>query len=494
MKARTNTNRQRRRVDTTQLLLVVILLAIGSAFILGLSANSTPERQALALEEAAAVQPWKIASRITGYAIWGIGAKAGLAVMAGYVVFYVIAIGRNWLDLRSRQVRAQDGLFPVIEIHPGVLYDPNRDNAGAHPLITAAALSVQKTAAMKAEKILVRQTDRPVVRADDIPAIAAPASTLPEMVRLADVAPRPSLEALTLGVTEQGVITASLFDLMHVLAVGASGFGKSAFLRSLIWQLAQVNEPVDVVGIDCFGSELNVIQEWSKLLFPVAKELPMATATLQAITAEITRRRERYASVPKAYDLPSYNRLTDDPLRPVVLIVDEGTAMLNEPGIADPLRQVVQTARQFGVYAFIAGQNVNHRVMPTQMRDNFSTRVCFHTSAASRHVVLGESPDDVTRKGRAWLQRPGVPLEQVQCLFVTREEVAQVITRGKPAQVLDVKVVQPETDEKEARILELLADDQLTDSKIASLVYGYNNARTVEQVKTLRRRRQNDGF
>lgn len=488
-----NNARRHTRIDNTRLILSLILVALGFAFLLGISAGGlTPERQALALEEAAAVQPWKIASRVTWYAVWGIGAKVGAAVMAGYVVFYVIAIGRNWLDLRARQIQARDGLFPVIEIQRGVLYDPNRDNAGAHPLITAAALSVQKQAATRADKILVRQVERPAIR-QEAAALEAEAVNLPDLVRLAEIARHPTLDALALGVGADGLITASLHELMHVLAVGASGFGKSAFLRALMWQLAQVKEPVAVVGIDCFGSELNAVTEWDKLLYPVARDLPTAAATLQAVMAEIARRKALYAGAPQAYDLPSYNRLAGETLAPIVVLVDEGTAMLNESGIADPLRQVVQTARQFGVYALLAGQNVNHKVMPTQIRDNFSTRLCFHTSMASRHVVLGETPDDVTTKGRAWVMRPGAQLEQIQCPFVTREEVARVITRGRAARVLDVeavKVAESEADDETAQRVIALKADGLSDTAIAREVFKYGNPHYIGKVRDILQQQQ----
>jgi DNA segregation ATPase FtsK/SpoIIIE-like protein len=167
--------------------------------------------------------------------------------------------------------------------------------------------------------------------------------------------------------------------------------------------------------------------------------------------------------------------------------------MLNEPGIADPLRQVVQTARQFGVYALIAGQNVNHRVMPTQTRDNFSTRVCFHTGAASRHVVLGETPDDVTTKGRAWLQRSGSVLQQIQCPYVTREELARVIRVGSPARVLDVDVAPSMGDGADAvaaqRVVALKAEG-LSDTAIARAVFKYGNPHYIGKVRDILQQQQ----
>jgi DNA segregation ATPase FtsK/SpoIIIE-like protein len=475
------------------MLLGMIVLSVGFAFILGLSVNSNPERQALALEEAATVQPWKIASRVTGYVVFGVVGKVGLAVMGGYVVFYVIAIGRNWLDLHARQVHARDGLFPVIEIQRGVLYDPNRDNAGAHPLITAAALSVQKQAATKADKILVRQIDRPAIRQEDAHALEVDPVNLPDLVRLADVARNPTLDALTLGVSEKGAITASLHDLMHVLAVGASGFGKSAFLRALIWQLAQVQEPLDVVAIDINGSEFNPIRSWARLLYPVARETDTAIATLQAVKTEIDRRKVLYEAFPSAFDLTSYNRLADNPLAPVVILADEATNLLNQDGLGDPLREVTQTARQYGVYLLLAGQSAKHNIIDTQTRDNFSSRFCFHTSPSSRRVVLGESVDDVTKPGRAWAQLTGAQLQQIQVPYVTREELARVLEVGQPRRVLDlaaVKVAKSQAIEDDETLsdperVKLLDAQGVSHSEIERRVYGFNGGSAYCKVKDI---------
>jgi len=488
-----NNTRRHSRIDNTRLILALVFVAVGFAFILGLSAGGlTPERQALALEEAAAVQPWKIASRVTWYAVWGIGAKVGLAVMAGYVVFYVSAILRNWLDLRSRQIQARDGLFPVIEIQRGVLYDPNRDNAGAHPLITLASLEVQKTAAMKADKILVRQTAR-APRETDLAALEAEAEgvNLPDLVKLADVARHPTLDALTLGVSEKGTITASLHELMHVLAVGASGFGKSAFLRALIWQLAQVKEPLDVVAIDVNGSEFNPLRSWARLLYPVARETQEAIATLQAVKGEIDRRKALYEAYPSAYDLNSYNQLADNPLAPVVILADEATNLLNQAGLGDPLREVTQTARQYGVYLLLAGQSAKHSVIDTQTRDNFSTRLCFHTSPTSRRVVLGESVEDVTKPGRAWAQLFGAELQQIQVPYVSREELARVLEVGKPKRVIDLIAVRPEpnADDTAARVIALHAEG-LSDTAIAREVFRYGNPHYIGKVRDILQQQQ----
>jgi hypothetical protein len=399
----------------------------------------------LAVQRAQVLQPWKIGGAITGIVLSSV---LKVAAVAAVVYLLVGATGAviKWARLKAGTIHAKRGVFPVIELEEGYLYDPNRDNAGAHPVIAVAALGVQRAAALSHAEGLkndLRLAGGSAQRSGPAPALEQDAAALlPAMLRLAEVARNPSLNALTLGVTDAGPVRASLHDLMHVLAVGASGFGKSAFLRALVWQLAQVNEPVDVVAIDVNGSEFNVIRDWNRLLYPVARTVKEAIVTLHEVRGEIENRKGLYEHYPTAYDLPSYNAQASEPLAPLVILADEATNLLNQDGVGDPLREVVQTARQYGVYLLLAGQSAKHSVIDTQTRDNFSTRLCFHASPSSYRTVLGESVDDVTVKGRAWAQLTGQTLQKMQTPYVTREEVQTVLETGTPARVIDVEAVE----------------------------------------------------
>ena len=145
---------------------------------------------------------------------------------------------------------------------------------------------------------------------------------------------QPSIEDLVVGVylteTGQGVLSASLHDLMHVLAIGASGWGKSSWLRSLLWQLALAGEPVEVVAVDVSGSEFNVLYGWGRLRYPVAREPDEAAALLVEVSQEVTKRKGLYEAYPMASNLPEYNGLAAAPLLPWVILVDEGSELDRE--------------------------------------------------------------------------------------------------------------------------------------------------------------------
>jgi DNA segregation ATPase FtsK/SpoIIIE-like protein len=473
---------------------ILVLIAVGFALALLLTSGGVFNKsvRALAVERAEALQPWKIGSAVTAIVLGSVLKVTAVAAVV-YLLFGATRAVIKWARLKAGTIHAKRGVFPVIELEEGYLYDPNRDNAGVHPIITVAALDVQKASALSHAEGLKNDLRLAGGRAptDTSQALSQSDTWLPEMIRLAEVAGSPSLRALTLGISEAGPVRASLHELMHVLTVGASGFGKSAFLRALVWQLAQVREPVDVVAIDVNGSEFNVIRDWERLLYPVARTTKAAIATLHEVRKEIERRKGLYEQYPTAYDLPSYNTQAQESLSPVVILADEATNLLNQDGVGEPLREVTQTARQYGVYLLLAGQSAKHSVIDTQTRDNFSTRLCFHASPSSYRTVFGESVDDVTVKGRAWAQLTGQTLQQIQCPYVTREEVQSVVETGAPAHVIDVdameieqaQVIEDDPDLSDEARIRLLARQGLSQSAIEQRVYGFTGGSAYRRVK-----------
>jgi len=306
---------------------------------------------------------------------------------------------------------------------------------------------------------------------------------------------RPSIHDLVIGVRpgdngQLEIISDSLHNLMHVLSVGASGWGKSTWLRSFLWQIAKAPESCEVIAVDINGSEFNILREWGKLRYPVARTKENAAAVLEAVIQEIQARSKLYEDHPLVTNLTEYNKATGADLPPLVVAVDEGTNLLHKSGIGDPLREMVQTARQYGVYVLLAGQSAKHSVIDTETRDQFSTRLCFHTSPPSSRVVLDDkAAADLRVKGRAIVQMDGHERTEIQGLWVTREQFMQVLT-GKGARL---KTPQPDprpempgglTNEQIDQVMDLhYAGEKPT--PIADQVLGYANARTIGIVKSV---------
>ncbi len=319
----------------------------------------------------------------------------------------------------------------------------------------------------------------------------------PSQVNLLDVFSdrTPSLNNLVVGITpqpdgRQKVLSVSLHEMMHTLAVGASGWGKSTWLRSFLWQIATAQEPVDVVAVDINGASFNILRDWDRLLYPVARTTDDAKAVLGELLNELARRKALFENYPLASKLTQYNRWSDNPLPPVIVVADEGTNLLNQDGIGEPLRELVQCSRQYGLYILLAGQSAKHSVIDTQIRDNFSTRLCFRTSPTSSRVVLDDRcANGLQSPGRAFVQLVGRELVQVQGAMIDDNELAKAVSGNGPRAQLPEHVNVIEIDEREQRVADLLnVESNLSDSAIAKIVYGYQNSRVTDLVRAIRDR------
>jgi len=320
--------------------------------------------------------------------------------------------------------------------------------------------------------------------------------TWPQRVNLLDVFSdrTPSLNSLVIGAYPQpdgslAVVGESLHKLMHILCCGASGWGKSTFLSSFVWQLAQCQEPVAVVAIDISGSEFNLLRGWDKLQFPVARSDMDAIATLNAVAGELARRRELFERFPQARNLARYNRMSGDDLAPWVILLDEGASLLSRKDTGDTLRDAIQTSRQYGIYCLLSSVSVNHKVLETQTRDQFSTRLAFRLPKSSMRIVLDETPpNEPARPGRAWARLAGREMIELQAPIIAEQDLVTALLPGGPVGELP-DVAQAESDPREQRIIDLLeTEPALSDSAVARAAFGYENSRVRDLVRESRTR------
>ncbi len=441
------------------------------------------DQRILTLERDGALQGVRVATTIVteGTAAFGLAAA--------------VIIGLIWMERRSRQIYPQGGLYPLIRLRQGeIIYDPNRGPASS-PAALIGALEVQRVQALAtaAEGLTVEAGGRSVqiLPAAESPAtLTGPAGVLPAMIQLTDLfqGRQPDLNNLVVGVGldggQQQLVTASIHDLMHTMAIGASGWGKSTWVRQLIWQIAQAPQGLDVIAIDVSGSEFNLLRDWDRLRFPVARSAEEAESLLGEVRNEIARRRAMWETVPLACDLPGYNKITGNELSPWLVVADEATNLLNQGGIGRPLREVAQTARQYGIYLLLAGQSARSDVVDTQTRDQFSTRVCFRIPPSSSRVVLDDrSAAEIQVKGRAVVQLVGKPRMEVQAPYCTREELAEVLQHGGPSHPAPAPVIAPIGD-RERRVWEM-HDAGASDTAIAREVFGYGNPHYIDRVRAI---------
>jgi hypothetical protein len=290
-----------------------------------------------------------------------------------------------------------------------------------------------------------RVASRPEVEALDQPELPIP--QLPRQISIQDALgmQMPTLDSLLLGVTlnEAGEIVPirrALYQLMHLLAIGITGSGKSTWLLSFLSQIAMCPENIEVLLIDVHGSAFNLASKWSKLRYPIARNNGEAKRVLNEVFLETERRAELFQQAPLAEDLASYNReapkLGLETLDPWLIVIDEGTLMLTNSAISGYVGNAVQGTRQYGLYVFMTGQTGNAKVVNSEIRSNFPTRVCMATERPSMQAALGTIPEgeleDVPGRGWARLKGSSVKAQKFQSPYIRREQFYKMIEHEGP--------------------------------------------------------------
>jgi S-DNA-T family DNA segregation ATPase FtsK/SpoIIIE len=292
----------------------------------------------------------------------------------------------------------------------------------------------------------------------------------------------PSFRDIVLGVALDAngntqVVRSDMARLVHVAVGGSSGWGKSVFLRSLAYQLAKSIDPVDLVMIDLEGATLAPFAGCEKLLYPIADDEKPAAFVLRELTGELDRRKALFAEFPGVDSLAVYNALAVDKLAPVVCIIDEATALLENREIESQIRVLALRARKYGLWLVLAGQDWKANSLDTAIRNQLSTRIQFRAMSAGQSRVLLQRSDaeSISVAGRAFGWLPGRDLVEFQAPMIGYADILSAMSGDGPQ-----REIADELSESE-RIVEMHEQGH-SRRQIALAIYGYTNAKIYSKI------------
>jgi len=250
----------------------------------------------------------------------------------------------------------------------------------------------------------------------------------PIEVKLSELLPETggTISNIILGVhiNESGqrqIVASPLSKMVHVAIGGASGWGKSNFLRSLAYQLAIAPEAIQLAMIDLELVTFNPFKSSEKLRYPVADTEGDALAILGDLQGEMDKRKERYLAYPDVDSIGGYNRLSDEPLPIIALLMDEATALFDNGKVENAFKALVRRCRKYGIFAAVGGQSWKASDFDSSIRGQFSTVIHFKAKdASSSRVLLGRSDAaEITQQGQAYAVLPGYEMIQMQAPVVS---------------------------------------------------------------------------
>ncbi|MUL81352.1 MULTISPECIES: type VII secretion protein EccCb [unclassified Mycolicibacterium] len=230
----------------------------------------------------------------------------------------------------------------------------------------------------------------------------------------------------------------------HGLCVGATGSGKSEFLRTLVLGLITTHPPeaLNLVLVDFKGGAtflgLHRTRHVSALITNLAEEAQLVARMADALAGEMTRRQELLRAAGNLANIAEYRRRTDLPALPALLIVvDEFSELLQQhPDFAELFVAIGRLGRSLGMHMLLASQRLDEGRL-RGLESHLSYRVCLKTfSPNESRSVLGvaDAYELPNSPGAAYLKTPSGEIIRFQTAFVSAAgPVAEQAPRSTPA-------------------------------------------------------------
>jgi len=276
------------------------------------------------------------------------------------------------------------------------------------------------------QDIRVSKSNRQVIE------VLASDRELPNLIPYDEVATR-LVEPFSFLVGEgmNGLIVASLLKVHHLLVAGASGGGKSFFVKQLLVGLLQSSSHIQFYLLDLKkGVEMKVFERLKNVF--IAKNSVTAIEALDAVVKEMDRR----------FDYLEKNGFTEmdckrDKLDRIVVLVDEASELFTVVRSSKAIKESAENARELadkiaklgrvaGIHLILATQKVVKETIDTRVQTNINARMIFrvNTTASSMTVLGNKLASDLPEiKGRG-IWSVGSKDLVVQAPKLDNEEVA----------------------------------------------------------------------
>ena len=205
----------------------------------------------------------------------------------------------------------------------------------------------------------------------------------------------------------------------HGLVIGATGSGKSEFLRTLVLGLAMTHSPeqLNMVLVDFKGGAtfagMSQMPHVSAVITNLAQELTLVDRMQDALSGEMVRRQELLREAGNYASIRDYEkaRAAGEPLEPLpslFIVVDEFSEMLSaKPEFIDLFVAIGRLGRSLGLHLLLASQRLE------EGRLRGSSRTCPTASACARSAPPSRARARRARRLRA-AARPGSRVPQAR--------------------------------------------------------------------------------
>ena len=219
----------------------------------------------------------------------------------------------------------------------------------------------------------------------------------------------------------------------HGLCVGATGSGKSEFLRTLTLGLVATHPPemLNLVLVDFKGGATFLgferLNHVAAVITNLAGEAHLVARMREALSGELNRRQELLRGAGNVANVAAYESVRRqgvalEPLPTLFIVVDEFSELLSQhPDFVELFVAIGRVGRSLGMHLLLASQRLEEGRL-RGLETHLSYRICLKTfSASESRAVLGTADafDLPNTPGAAYLKTAAGDLVRFQSAYVS---------------------------------------------------------------------------
>ena len=195
----------------------------------------------------------------------------------------------------------------------------------------------------------------------------------------------------------------------HAMMIGTTGSGKSIFMQSLVLAAAHRYSPRQInfmfMDFKAGAAELKKVSELPHSVGMVTDLSPeLAERALQALENELFRRKTTFENAGKITDIWDFNRRFPDQAFPhLIVMIDEFAAGIKIlPTLVARLEELGRQGRAYGMYFFLANQEVNSAV--DSLKANASWYILLKVNRPEEMRLIGGRLPVPPGRGRGYIK------------------------------------------------------------------------------------------
>ncbi|HWQ15588.1 MAG TPA: DNA translocase FtsK [Roseiflexaceae bacterium] len=248
--------------------------------------------------------------------------------------------------------------------------------------------------------------------------------------------PGPAELPIVIGVTPDGaLLIEDLSDFPHLLVAGATGSGKSAFLRSMLLSLMTVYPvgTLELLIIDPKRTDFTFFNSVPHLRGGkvIMDRNEAREALLELVRSEMPRRQDLLAKA-RITKVKLFNqRYPNDALPPIVALIDEYALLVSmmskkeRDAFEQDLMILASAARSVSIHLVLATQRPSADIVTSTLKANLPTRIAFRVaSSINSSIVLDTTgAENLLGRGDMLFQQQSGEIIRLQAPFMDEEQM-----------------------------------------------------------------------